>query len=303
MGLFDIFTNTNANDAANAQIEGLNTAYKSASGDINQGLTQGNAALTTNYTSALAPFLSNISTASGGVKALTDALGITGDPSQVTARLQQTPGYQFQLQQGNENVLRNASRTGSLNSGGTNVDLMNYGQGLAGQTYNNYVSNLLPFLGYSTSNAGGAGNIYTGLGAGLNQNYNAAAGNLAGLDWMKNTNVGNANANAILANNQASSNAWNAIGQGVGMAAQFLPMLSDRRAKDDIEPVGELYDGTNIYRYRYKGDATPRIGVMAQEVEKTNPDAVIDVGGVKMVDYGKATEYAAMLAPFLKEAA
>lgn len=295
MGLFDIFTDNTAQDAAELQREGLNKGYAGATANVGQG----SQALTTNYTAALQPFLANYGTATSGVNALTDALGITGDPSKVQARFAATPGYQFQLQQGNENVLRNASRTGSLNSGGTNVDLQTFGQGLADKTYGDYVNRLMPFLNYSTANAGGQAGIRTGLGQGLNQNFNT----LANLDWRYNTDVGNTNANAALAENQASGNMWNAISGGAQLAAQALPfVLSDARAKDDIEPVGALYDGTGVYRYRYKGDATPHIGVMAQEVEQRNPDAVVDVGGLKMVDYARATDYAAKLAPFLKAA-
>jgi hypothetical protein len=68
-------------------------------------------------------------------------------------------------------------------------------------------------------------------------------------------------------------------------------LSSDVRLKTDIAPVGKLYDGQNVYAFRYKGDPTPRIGLMAQEVEKTRPDAVHTApSGLKAVDYGKATE-------------
>jgi hypothetical protein len=72
-------------------------------------------------------------------------------------------------------------------------------------------------------------------------------------------------------------------------------MLSDERAKEDIKPVGMLYDETPVYSYRYKGDDTPRIGLIAQDVEKRRPDAVREFGGIKAVDYGKATERARMI--------
>ena len=68
-----------------------------------------------------------------------------------------------------------------------------------------------------------------------------------------------------------------------------LAALSDERAKEDIAPVGELHDGQTVYRYRYKGDPQVQIGLMAQEVEETNPEAVHESGGLKFVDYGAAT--------------
>jgi soluble lytic murein transglycosylase-like protein len=49
---------------------------------------------------------------------------------------------------------------------------------------------------------------------------------------------------------------------------------SDRRLKDNIEPIGKLFDGQNVYRYNFKGDDKKQIGLMAQEVEKRYPDAV-----------------------------
>jgi len=49
---------------------------------------------------------------------------------------------------------------------------------------------------------------------------------------------------------------------------------SDRRLKDNIEPIGKLFDGQKVYRYNLKGDDKTQIGLMAQEVEKRHPDAV-----------------------------
>ncbi len=77
----------------------------------------------------------------------------------------------------------------------------------------------------------------------------------------------------------------NTIGQ---IAAMVAMMYSDENLKEDIHPIGELNDGTSLYAYRYKGDSTPQVGVMAQEVEKTQPEAVAeDAQGYKMVNYGK----------------
>ena len=89
------------------------------------------------------------------------------------------------------------------------------------------------------------------------------------------------------------------FGSGAGSLGSLglLGMLSDENAKDDIEPVGELYDGQKVYRYRYKGDPVHRIGLLAQEVAETNPDAVMDTGiGYLGVDYRAATDGAAELA-------
>jgi hypothetical protein len=54
--------------------------------------------------------------------------------------------------------------------------------------------------------------------------------------------------------------------------------------------VGKLNDGQKVYSYNYKGDPTPEIGLLAQEVEKVRPEAVATgPDGLKRVDYGAAT--------------
>jgi hypothetical protein len=78
------------------------------------------------------------------------------------------------------------------------------------------------------------------------------------------------------------------IAQGIGSLLKFVP--SDMRLKKDIAPVGTLFDGTPVYGYRYKGAPAYHIGLMAQDVEKIAPDAVIEINGYKAVDYRAATE-------------
>lgn len=79
-----------------------------------------------------------------------------------------------------------------------------------------------------------------------------------------------------------------AAASGLGAYLGFAAM-SDRRAKKDIEKVGQREDGLNIYEFRYKtdkDDAPKRIGFMADEVERVRPEAVTVRDGVKWVDYG-----------------
>ena len=85
-----------------------------------------------------------------------------------------------------------------------------------------------------------------------------------------------------------------ALAQGAGYSGLFLgatPLLSDRRAKTDIRKIGESDSGFPLYSFRYKGE-TPmavHIGVMAQDVEKEKPEAIVHTpSGLMMVDYAKA---------------
>ena len=75
---------------------------------------------------------------------------------------------------------------------------------------------------------------------------------------------------------------------GIGNLLKYWP--SDMRLKEDIAPVGALFDGTPVYGYRYKGAPAYHIGLMAQDVEKITPHAVVEINGYKAVDYRAATE-------------
>jgi hypothetical protein len=71
---------------------------------------------------------------------------------------------------------------------------------------------------------------------------------------------------------------------GLGAAAI---KASDKRLKENIRPIGKLM-GQKIYEYNYKGSKDYQVGVMAQDVERKRPDAVITrPDGYKAVNYGK----------------
>lgn len=74
-------------------------------------------------------------------------------------------------------------------------------------------------------------------------------------------------------------------GSPAGSAA-IAGLFSDRRVKEDIRRVGTTDGGLPVYTFRYVGQPTVHMGVMAQEVERVMPEAVGEVGGVKTVDYG-----------------
>lgn len=85
-------------------------------------------------------------------------------------------------------------------------------------------------------------------------------------------------------------NPWvQAAGLGLSAAAAF----SDERIKEGKEVIGKTFDGQPIYKFRYKGNPMTQIGLMAQDVEHSHPDAVGEVGGLKTVNYDDATADAA----------
>lgn len=296
MSVFDVFNNNAQQNAANAQQTSIAGGLNALSGSYGQG----RGALTQNYTAGLQPFLQNYGTATQGTGALGNALGLNGPQGNAAAvtAFQNNPGYNFQLQQGENAVLANQAKTGQLGSGATDIALNNYAQGQANQGWNQYIQNLQPYLGASNAAATGIGGLYSGLGNALNQNYS----NLGNAQYGAATSIGNAQANADLGNLSGSANTLGALTGAANLGSNLFGsfMASDERVKEDVEKIGELYDGQNIYFYRYKGDETPRVGLMAQEVERRYPEAVAEFDGIKHVDYNRATRYASRLHDFLK---
>jgi hypothetical protein len=71
--------------------------------------------------------------------------------------------------------------------------------------------------------------------------------------------------------NNSQSGLFSLLGAGVGAAATF----SDRRLKRDIEQIGATAAGIPVYVFSYIWDTARIIGVMAQDVLKVAPEAVV----------------------------
>lgn len=65
-------------------------------------------------------------------------------------------------------------------------------------------------------------------------------------------------------------------------------LISDARLKEDIALIGQTHAGLPIYTFKYKGNDTVQMGVMAQDVAQAQPDALGPmVDGFHTVYYGK----------------
>lgn len=81
----------------------------------------------------------------------------------------------------------------------------------------------------------------------------------------------------------------NTISTASKAAAAFS--ASDKRFKENLMKVGKLNNGLDVYLFNYKNDKTPRIGLIAQEVQKVKPEAVIeDKSGYLHVRYDLAVK-------------
>jgi hypothetical protein len=96
--------------------------------------------------------------------------------------------------------------------------------------------------------------------------------------------------------NGALGNGWlSSLGSSVGggLSSMLTPIssmfaLSDVREKENVAEVGKTHDGQPLYSYNYKGDAEPRIGFLAQEMEKRRPGNVVSIAGRKHVNMDRA---------------
>jgi hypothetical protein len=106
----------------------------------------------------------------------------------------------------------------------------------------------------------------------------------------------NADVNAYEARTKAAAQESAGFGSMVGSLAATGAKLymSDIRTKENIKLVGWLPNGLPVYDYEYKPEFKDEAGhgrfrgVMAHEVEKVIPDAVVTLdNGYKAVDYSK----------------
>lgn len=76
----------------------------------------------------------------------------------------------------------------------------------------------------------------------------------------------------------------------LGTVGGQLIAKSDIRVKENVERVGTLHNGLPIYAYNYVDGGLRHVGVMAQDVELVRPDAVIEIDGIKHVNYTRALQ-------------
>jgi len=143
--------------------------------------------------------------------------------------------------------------------------------------------------------AAGAETVAGGLGA---LGAEMAAGTGAGLGMLGAEAVGAGAAGAagaLGAEAALGAVAAPALAEGGKAAlAGLLALLSDPRSKHDDEVAGHLFNGQPVHTFKYNGDNKTRMGLMTTESDRR---AVHNLGGLEMLDYKKATDVAAGLAP------
>lgn len=199
------------------------------------------------------------------------ALDSNGNPisdgSSISERAQQSPFYTEAVRLGEEGVLRNASATGGLRSGNAQESLANVNQQAYLASYQNQLSGLQGMANLP-SNANNIAAQQSSIG------QTQAAGIIGG-------------ANSAAAQQQAN---FNNAGTAANIGLQAWDTFSDIRLKSDVEYVGDV-NGHRTYIWVWNelakdlGLSGPDWGVIADEVERKNPEAVSIRSGYKVVNY------------------
>jgi hypothetical protein len=130
-----------------------------------------------------------------------------------------------------------------------------------------------------------------GVGSGLKSLFGGGAGDAATLASLGG-DFGGGGTGAFVTAAAPELAAAGTGGKAAAEAAAPLVLASDRRLKEDYRVIGKV-GALPLYSFRYKGDPTPRIGFMADEVEQIDPGAVHSMpGGFKAVDYERAVKSA-----------
>lgn len=132
--------------------------------------------------------------------------------------------------------------------------------------------------------SGATGKALTNFGQKLgSEKFNEFLGQLTGLGQY-----GLNSANTITAAGQYGT------GSGTSSGGIINSLFSDRRLKQNIKLLRRGADGLGVYSYEYKKEpGVVRIGVMADEVAKLQPEALgPTVDGFATVDYAKLREAA-----------
>ena len=212
MGLFDLFSNDTAEEAARQRNAGLQQGYDQLSGQYDQA----RGALNTNYGNASNLYAPLVASTGAGANAYGNASGANGAAGLKTAmddfhNSGQYGNFGFALQNGLQALDRTHAAAGNLASGNADTDTLKYATGLADNTYNSYLSGLQPYLGANANAVQGAAGVQTGLGNNLATTY-MNQGNAANATQ---TGIGASNAAATMNNYNVGSNILGAI-TGIG---------------------------------------------------------------------------------------
>lgn len=212
--LTDLFTNDNEEEAARQKIAGLQAGRTAA----NDALDTGFKTATGYYDKALVPFTDLLARGNKGYDTFLDATGVNGAEGLTRAGelFKSIPGYSGGLNTGLDLLERRAAARGDLGGGNTSADTIRFASDYDSQKYKDFLSGLMPNIGVATGATSGTAGIY-----GREGDLAADIGTKkASYGYGTETGIGNANAEATMANENASKNFWSALMGGANLATK-----------------------------------------------------------------------------------
>jgi hypothetical protein len=217
---------------------GMKQAVGQGNAEMFNTTAQGNDALTGSYDAQKANLDPYLQAGQQGIGSIADMMKPGGELTKQfdfnPTDLQNDPGYQFQLQQGNKAVTNAGAAGGSAGSGNTMKAMSQYNQGLAGTTYTNAYNRALTTFQTNRDNLlkplefmSGAGQTASGQFNSASQNYgnqtsknytdygkNASENDVYGANYVGNAGMAGGKAVADIFQNIGNIKAQGSLKQG-----------------------------------------------------------------------------------------
>jgi hypothetical protein len=198
-----------ANKAASVQSDAANkaAALQGQTLDFQKGVYENQKKNFDTASGNLSPFVNN---GVGASNLLASAYGLNGNPALSQGALEQfqkSPDYQFALKGGSDALDNSAASKGGLLGGNQIRAQTEYGQGLATQNLQNYLTRLTGMSGQGIQAGGYLGQLGTNLGTGVSGQLGSTANNM-GNDIMA---AGTADASGILGMTKGFNSGLNSL--------------------------------------------------------------------------------------------
>ena len=208
-----------------------------------------------------------------GLEVLPGLTDLITDPEAQRSFIEDNPFFKSLAQEAKRSLLSSQAPRGRVGTGGTKEALQNSLLLLGTDLVNQNINQRQGLLGVGFNAAAGQANITQGT-----------ASNISNLL----TGKGNVQAAGIVgARNAINQSRGGLINLGVQAGTQLgtaTILACDIRVKENIIKVGQLDNGLPLYLFNYIGDDRPYINVIAQDVEKVKPHAVIEINNIKHVN-------------------
>ncbi len=218
MGFFDLitdpFNNDNEEEAARQKAAGLQAGKTEAFGALDAGYGTASDL----YGKGRDAFSGLLDRGNKGYDTYLDATGVNGAEGLGRAGelYKSIPGYSAGLDTGVDLLERRAAARGQLGGGNTSADTIKFASDYDAGRYKDFLSGLAPNIGVASGATAGTAGLF-------GQEGNLAAdigGKKAGYAYGTEKGIGDANAEATMANESSSSNFWGALMGGANLLAK-----------------------------------------------------------------------------------